>query len=141
MRVLGWVLAGALAVTPGIGSRPGRWVRAGIQCPTVGTVTGVEHPAPRVNGTVDRFRRVGARIVLPVGGVPMRGWGRLRTGSGVPAAGPLIIPSRIGEVRLGAGVIRSQPVLSPSGSGFTPPNEIAYRGVKLPRVSAAFGRF
>jgi hypothetical protein len=26
---------------------------ATIQCPTVGTVTGVEHPVPRANGTVD----------------------------------------------------------------------------------------
>src|SRR6516164_1874983 len=68
MRILGLILAGALALTASMGSRPGRWVRAGIQCPTVGTVTGVEHPAARANGTADRFRRVGARIVLPAGG-------------------------------------------------------------------------
>ena len=57
------------------GPRPGRWVQAGIQCPTVGTVTGVEHPAPRANGTADRFRRVGARIVFPAGGPAVRGRG------------------------------------------------------------------
>jgi len=45
------------------------------------------------------------------------------------------------EVRLGAGVIRSQSVLSLAGSGFGPPSEISYRGLKLSRVPAAFGRF
>ena len=50
MRVLGWVLAGALALTARSGSRPRRWVRARIQCPTVGTVTGVEHPSHQRNG-------------------------------------------------------------------------------------------
>jgi hypothetical protein len=43
------------------------------KCRMVGTVTGVERPTPRVNLTADRFRRVGARIVLLVGGVPIRG--------------------------------------------------------------------
>jgi len=104
-------------------------------------VTGIEHPAPRVNGTADRFRHVGARIVLPAGGVAVRGRGCPRTGSGVPAAGPLIIPLPIGGVRPGAGVIRSRLVLSLCGSGFAPPYEISYRGVKLPRVSAALGCF
>ena len=75
MRVLGWVSAGALALTASIGVQAGRWVQAGIQCPTVGTVTGVEHPAPRANGTADRFRRVGARIVFPAGGPAVRGRG------------------------------------------------------------------
>ena len=55
---------------------------------------------------------------------------------------PSIIRSLIGEVRLGAGVIRSQPAaLSLAGSGFGPPSEISYRGLKLSRVPAAFGRF
>jgi hypothetical protein len=31
-------------------------------------------------------------------------------------------------------------MLSPSGSGFSPPNEISYRGLKPARVSAALGR-
>ena len=105
----------------------------------VGTVTGAEYPALRVNQTVERFRRVGVRIVLPAVWFAVRGRGYRLTGSGVRAAGPLIILSQIGEVRPGAGVIRSQPVLSPSGSGFSPPYEISYRGLKLPRVSAAFG--
>ena len=30
--------------------------RAFIQCPTVGTVTGVEYRVPRINGTADQFR-------------------------------------------------------------------------------------
>src|SRR5215469_13611987 len=82
--------------------------RATIQCPTVGMVTGVEYPVPRVNGTADQFRGAGGRMLLPAGGLAVWGrWSRL-TGSGVPAAAPLIIPSQIGEGRLEAGVIRSQ---------------------------------
>ena len=34
-----------------------------------------------------------------------------------------------------------QSVLSLAGSGFGPPSEISYRGLKLSRVPAAFGRF
>jgi hypothetical protein len=102
----------------------------------VGTVTGVEHPPPRVNGTADRFRRVGARIVLPAGGPAVRGPVSPVTGSGVPAAGPLIIPLRIGEARPVAGVIHSLLMRSPFGSGFSLPYEISYRRLKLPRVSA-----
>jgi hypothetical protein len=45
-----------------------------------------------------------------------------------------MILSQIGEVRLGAGVIRK--AKSPR-LGFTPPYEISYRGLKLPRFSAA----
>ena len=81
-------------------------VRAGIQCPTVGTVTGVEHPVPHTNGTVDGFRGVGRRMVRLAGGLVVRGC--LLTGSGVQAAAPLIILSPIGEGRLEVGVIRSQ---------------------------------
>jgi hypothetical protein len=100
-------------------------------------VTGVEHPAPRANGTADRFRRVGGRAVLLVGRLAV--WGPVSPliGSGVPAAGPSIIPLRIGEARPVAGVIHSRFVLSPSGSGFNPPNEISYRGVKLPKDAEA----
>jgi hypothetical protein len=104
-------------------------------------VTGIEQPTPRVNGTADRFLRVLARTVLPAGGFAVRGRRYLRTGCGVPAVAPSIILSQIGEVRLGAGVIRSQSVLSPSGPGFSPPYKTSYRGLKLPMVSAAFGRF
>src|SRR5215471_6282705 len=82
--------------------------RATIQCPTVGMVTGVEYPVPRVNGTADQFRGAGGRMLLPAGGLAVWGrWSRL-TGSGVPAVAPLIIPSPIGEGRLEAGVIRSK---------------------------------
>ena len=103
-------------------------------------VTGVEHPAPRANGTADRFRRVGGRAVLLAGGLAVRGPASRLTGSGVLRAGLLIIRSQTGAARRAAGVIHSHPVLSPSGSGFTPRNEISYRGVKPPRVSAGFGR-
>ena len=116
-------------------------VLAGIQCPMVGTVTGIEYPVPHTNGTADGFRGVGGRMVLSAGGRAVRGQGSLLTGSGVPAAAPLIIRSRIGGVRPGAGVIRSQPMLSPSGSGFTPPNESSYRGVKLARFPPLWGRW
>jgi hypothetical protein len=39
-----------------------------------------------------------------------------------------------------AGVIHSRLVLSPSGSGFSPPYEIPYCGLILPRISADLGR-
>src|SRR5215470_13733542 len=102
----------------------------------VGTVTGVEHPALRANGTAERFYRVVVRIVLPAGGFAARGQVSPLTGSGVPVPGPLIILSQIGAVRPMVGVIRSQWGLGLYGSGFTPPFEIC-RGVKLPGVSAA----
>ena len=108
MRVLGWVLAGALAVTASIGVQAGSLGPGWYPSPTVGTVTGVEHPAPRANGTADRFRRVGARIVFPAGGPAVRGQGSPLTGSGAPAAAPSIIPSPIGAGRLGVGVTHSQ---------------------------------
>jgi hypothetical protein len=40
-----------------------------------------------------------------------------------------------------AGVIHSRLVLGPSGSGFTPPNEISYRGLKLPGFLRLLGDF
>src|SRR6516162_538296 len=82
--------------------------RATIQCPTVGTVTGVEYPIPRAKGTADQFRGAGGRMVLPAGGLAVWGLASLLTGSGVLRAGPLIIPSLIGEGRPGAGAIRNQ---------------------------------
>ena len=54
------------------------------------------------------IRRIGDRAVLMVGEVPIGGREFPPTGSGVPAAAPLIIPSQIGEAQAGAGVIRSQ---------------------------------
>jgi hypothetical protein len=53
-------------------------------------------------------RRIGDRVALMAGGVPMGGREFPLTGFGVPAAAPLIIPSPIGEAQAGAGVIRSQ---------------------------------
>ena len=84
------------------------------------------------------FRVTGFRTVLLADGSAVRCLG-CRTGSGSPAAPSSIIPFQTGAARLTAGVIHSQLVLIPSGSGLTPPNEISYRGVKLPRFSAAFG--
>jgi hypothetical protein len=101
----------------------------------VGTVTGIEHPAPRVNGIADQSRRVGARIVDLVDGVSIPGRPSPRPGSGVPRAGPLITRSQTGVARTEVGVIRN---LRPR-SGFSPPYEISYRALKLPRVSAPLG--
>ena len=161
MRVLGLALAGALVLTARLGSRLVRWdqrwgtamrvrcpalckygvavVRTGIRRLLDGAVGGTRDPITRGSGTADGFRVTWFRTVLPAGGFAVRGRGCRRTGSWVRAAGRLIIPLLIGEVRPGAGVTRSQPVLNPSGSGFIPPNEISYRAMKLPRVSAAFG--
>jgi hypothetical protein len=129
LRVLELAFAGVLALTvpvagqaDPVGSKIGPvgagpapnivqvWVamdRATIQCPTVGTVTGVEYPVPRANGTADQFRGAGGRMVPPAG-LAVSGRASLLTGSGVLRAGLLIIPSLIGEGRLGAGAIRSQ---------------------------------
>src|SRR5215471_16340242 len=84
----------------------------------VGTVTGVEHAAPRVSGTADRFRRVRGRAVLPADGLAARCPVSPLTGSGVPAAAPSIILLRIGAVRPVAGVIHSRLVLSSFRLGF-----------------------
>jgi hypothetical protein len=119
MRVLGLVLAGALALTAPKGVQAGSLGPGSyIQCLAVGTVTGVEPPVPRANGTADRFRRVGARIVLLVDGVPMAGPGFRLIGSTFPGAQSLITPSQIGEARPVAGVIRSQPGARPLWLGF-----------------------
>jgi hypothetical protein len=72
-------------------------VRTGTRRPVVGVVA----------GTLLRDR-----AVLMADGVPMRGREFPPTGSGVPAAAPLIIPSQIGEVPMGGGVIRSRSVLA-----------------------------
>jgi len=66
--------------------------------------TGSRHLAV---GVVVGTRRILDRAVSVAGGVLMVGREFPPTGSGVPAAGPLIIPSQIGEARAAAGVIRS----------------------------------
>src|SRR5215472_3681535 len=91
-------------------------IRTGIRRLPGGAVGGTGDPITRGSGTADGFLVTGFPTVLPAGGFAVRRRACLPTGSGVPAAGPLIILLQIGEVRLGAGVIRSQPVLSPSGS-------------------------
>src|SRR5262249_8599434 len=122
-----------------LGSRPGRWVRTTIQCPTVGTVTGDKHPPPRLNGTADRFRVIGARTGGLGGGFAVWGRASLLPGSTFPGAQSLIIRWQTGAGRPATRVVRSQPMLSSCGSGFSPPYEISYRVVKLPRVPAALG--
>jgi len=117
MRVLGLVLAGALALTASIGVHAGSLGPGSYTMPRVGTVTGVKHPVPRANGTADQFRVSGVRTVLPAGGFAVRGRGCLRTGSTFPGAQSLMILSQIGEARPAAGVIRSRGVRSPSYCG------------------------
>jgi hypothetical protein len=80
-------------------------VRAGIQCPMVGTVTGVEYPVPRANRR-GRGRRIGSRTAL--WGVSILRRGSLPTGCGVPAAALWIIRSRTGALRPGAGEIHNE---------------------------------
>jgi hypothetical protein len=81
-------------------------VRAGIQCPTVGTVTAVEYPVRRANGK-GRVGGFGRRTGLLAAGFLIRGRDFPLIGSGVPAAAPLIIRSRIGVALPGAGVIHN----------------------------------
>ena len=116
MRVVGLALLGGLTLTvpietqagpvgsparPGVGPAPGVvrigmvMVRAGIQCPTVGTVTGVEYPVLHANGK-GRVGGFGRRTALLAAGFLMRGREFPLIGSGVPATAPLIIRSRIG---------------------------------------------
>ena len=82
-------------------------VRAGTTFPIAQVVAGIRHPVMPANGKGDGFHRIGGRTVSMAGGVPMVGREFPTTGSGVPAAAPLIIPSRIGEARTGAGGIRN----------------------------------
>jgi hypothetical protein len=140
MRVLGWMLAGALALTAPTPVQAGSLGPGWYPMPNGWDGDWRRAPAPSRQWNGGRFRSVGARIVFPAGGPAVRGQGSLHTGLGVPAAPPSIIRLRIGEARPVAGVIRSRLVLSPSGSGFSRRNEISYRGVKLPRVAAALGR-
>jgi hypothetical protein len=48
---------------------------------------------------------------------------------------------RATEPRAGASRMPLAPIRLPSHRGFSPPYEISYGGLKLPRVSAALGRF
>src|SRR6516164_7110930 len=104
------------------------FVRAIIQCPMVGTVTGVEYPVPRANGAADGFRGVGGRMVHLVGGLTVLGRASPLTGSGVPAAGSLIIHSQTGAARLGAGVIRSNGIPS---ARFTIPHKAGPEAIAI----------
>ena len=124
MRVLGLGLATALALsTPTLAQTwqpmPNGW-------------NGDWHRTPGVS-------RTGFRTVLLADGSAVRCLWCRRIGSGSLAAPFSIIPSQTGAALPVAGVIHSRLVLSPSSSGFIPPCEISYRGVKLPRVPAALG--
>jgi hypothetical protein len=109
MRVLGWVLAGALARTASIGVQAGSLGPGWYPMPNGWNGDWRRAPAPQANGTADRFRRFGVRIVLPAGGPAVRGPVSQLTGSGVPAPPPSIIPLRTGAGRPAAGAIHSQP--------------------------------
>ena len=110
-------------------------VRAGIQCPMVGTAIGVEHPFPRANGTADGFRGVGGRMVLAAGGLAVLGRGSLPIGFGVPVAAPLIILSLTGEGRLEAGVIRSRGPSCPDGNGSRGAGQRRLGAAELPTLA------
>src|SRR6516164_219170 len=118
MRVLGLVLVGALALTAPTAVHAGSLGPGSYSMPN--GWDGDWHRAPGPSRQWD-----GGPYLLGLGS---QRW-RLR------------LSFRRFEVRLGAGVIRSQSVLSLAGSGFGPPSEISYRGLKLSRVPAAFGRF
>src|SRR5258708_1363227 len=103
MRVLGLALAGSLAgLAPtaahsaSLGSNTGHAMTG----PTPGVIQvgdgpgSTWHPAPG-GGVVVGTLRIRNRGPLMADGVPMRGREFPPTGSGVPAAAPLIIPSRI----------------------------------------------
>ena len=129
MRVLGLVLAGALALTASIGVQAGSLGPGYYPMPN--GWNGDWHRTPGVSRDRVPNGSPGRWLCCSVPGVPYWVWS--------PAAPSSIIPFQTGAARLTAGVIHSQLVLIPSGSGLTPPNEISYRGVKLPRFSAAFG--
>jgi hypothetical protein len=76
-------------------------------------LAGTRHPGKRANGDKREFRRIGGRSAALADGILMAGRRSLPTGSGVPAAAPLITPSRIGEARPAGGVIRSPPARVP----------------------------
>jgi hypothetical protein len=114
MRFLGLALAGSLALMAPIAAHsasPGSNMGQARTGPAPGVVQGSNwHPAPGGGGGGSHPCR--DRAVLMADGVPMRGREFPPTGSGVPAAAPLIIPSQIGEVPMGGGVIRSRSVLA-----------------------------
>jgi len=125
MRALGPALAGILAVTVPIaahasgpsstmtpvnaGPAPGImlvWDGGGSSQPVraIGAHPTAGHMRQWNGGWV---RRIGGPGVRPLDGVRMAGRASRPTGSGGPAAAPLIIPSLIGAVRQAGGVIRS----------------------------------
>jgi hypothetical protein len=108
MRVLGLVLAGALALTAPIGVQAGSLGPVWYPMPRGWDGDWRQAPGPRVNGTADRFRRVGGRMVLLVRGPAVRGRGSPLTGSTFPGAQSLMILSQIGEAPPAAGVIHSR---------------------------------
>jgi len=119
--------------------------QAGIRHPVVGAAPGTKYPVTRANGAAGRFARIGGRMVFPAGGDPMWGWGSRRTGFGVPAAGPLIIPSRIGGARTGGGVTpnqqrRRRPSTGARSGGVREKHRAGYRGGSSAGGSCPCGR-
>ena len=126
MRVLGLALAGVLALTvpnTGHAGGPGSVMGPANAGPAAGIVLarddggwsrhlGLSAPI-QTAGRAHQWNDGGGRPQwgpngIMAGGVPMVGRRSPLTGSGVPAAGPSIIPSRIGEAQPAGGVIRSR---------------------------------
>ena len=108
MRVLGWVLAGALALTASIGVQAGSLVPGWYPMPNGwdGDWRRAPSPSRQWNGGPASPRW--CPNCLPGGWACCPGPGSPLTGSGAPAAAPSIIPSPIGAGRLGVGVTHSQ---------------------------------
>ena len=84
-------------------------LRAGIRHRTVGP-PGAKHEVRSTNKETAAACSTPGQRLLRGDGVRIEGRASPPIGSGVRAAGPLIIPSQIGEDRTAAGVIRSQGV-------------------------------
>jgi len=126
MRVLGLALAGVLALTvpiTGHAGGPGSVMGPANAGPAAGIVLArddggwsrdlglsapIQRPVALTNGMMEGVGLIGGRTDIMAGGGPIVGRRSPLTGSGVPAAGPSIIPSRIGEAQPAGGVIRSR---------------------------------
>src|SRR6266481_4034668 len=91
---------------------------AALRTGTRGLPAAIQQPVTSASGIADGFRPIGGRTAVLSDGVLLAGRASLLTGSGVPAATPLIIRSQIGGDRPEAGVIRSWKPLSNLGRGF-----------------------
>ena len=89
-------------------------VRASNTFRVVRVAAGTPHRVKTASGMAFELRPIGGRTAILKGGVHSAGRVTLRTGSRVPAAGPSITPSLIGEARRAGRGILSQKGCSPS---------------------------